>query len=156
MVFRLSDFILESPIYAIYLFCELSKDEYYRICEIIRYYCRKDDVSWIAVYSTTDSKSAETIIFKTGKRGRPKKIIIGKNVAGHSHISVVGSKNKSAYKTAKKIKKALDRKWSIPITRIVSKGNGFDSGIWIDYIYKQADVYRQGGDFDFIKHRIIL
>lgn len=59
MLFHLSDFLLDSPIYAVYLYREISEKEYLQICGIIRYYCRKDNVNWLAIFSTTESKSAE-------------------------------------------------------------------------------------------------
>lgn len=156
MLFHLSDFLLDSPIYAVYLYREISEKEYLQICGIIRYYCRKDNVNWLAIFSTTESKSAELKYIKIGKRGRPKKQVFGKKVAGHTHISVTGKKEKSAYKTAQVIKRALNKKYHKPICRIVSKGNLIDARVWIGYTLKQADILRSGGDFDFQNEAIIL
>ena len=140
MLFHLSDFLLDSPIYAVYLYREISEKEYLQICGIIRYYCRKDNDKYI----------------KKGKRGRPKKQVFGKKVAGHTHISVTGKKEKSAYKTAQVIKRAFNKKYHKPICRIVSKGNLIDARVWIGYTLKQADILRSGGDFDFQNEAIIL
>jgi len=156
MLFHLSDFLLDSPIYAVYLYREITEKEYLQICGIMRYYCRRDNVNWLAVFSTTESKSAELKYKKTGKRGRPKKQVFGKKVAGHTHISVTGKKEKSAYKTAQVIKRAFNKKYHKPISRIISKGNSIDARIWIGYSLKQADIQRSGGDFDFQNEAIIL
>lgn len=156
MLFHLSDYFLDSPIYAVYLYREITEKEYLQICGIIRYYCRKENTSWLAIFSTTESKSAEIKQIKTGKRGRPKKQISGKKVAGHTHISVKGKKEKSAYKTAQIIKRAFNKKYHRPISKIVSKGNSIDARIWLGYTLKQGDILRSGGDFDFQNEAIIL
>ena len=156
MLFHLSDYLLDSTIYAVYLYREITEKEYLQICGILRYYCRRDNVNWLAVFSTTESKSAELKYKKTGKRGRPKKQVFGKKVAGHTHISVKGKKGKSAYKTAQIIKRAFNKKYHKPISRIISKGNSIDARVWIGYTLKQADILRSGGDFDFQNEAIIL
>ena len=156
MLFHLSEYLLDSPIYAVYLYREITEKEYLQICGIIRYYCRKDNVNWLAVFSTTTSETAEIKQIKTGKRGRPKKQIYGTKVSGHTHISVKGEMKKSAYKTAQVIKRAFNKKYHRPISRVVSKGNQFDARVWIGYCLKQADIIRSGGDFDFQNEAIIL
>lgn len=82
MLFHLSDYLLDSPIYAVYLYSEISEKEYLQICGIIRYYCRKDNINWLAIFSTTASETAELKQIKTGKRGRPKKQVFGEKLPG--------------------------------------------------------------------------
>lgn len=156
MQFKLCDYSLSSPIYAVYCFRELNEKEFYQICGILRYHCNRDKISWLAVFSLTESKSAKRQAVKTGLRGRPKIEVSGKKVAGHAHISLVGSKTQSAYKTAIRIKSALDKKYQKPVAKVVSKGKDFDSCVWLGYCFKQASICRSGGDFDFEKYRIIL
>ena len=82
--------------------------------------------------------------------------IIGKKVSSHCHLSVVGTKEKSAYNTAVRFKKSVDKKRGRKVCRVVSKGDQFDARIWIGYCLKQADILRSGGDFDFQREGIIL
>jgi hypothetical protein len=149
---------INATLYALYLFSQDGKDldltetEYKRLVEQIRYYANKNNISWLAIYSTTDSKTAKVQYERTGKRGRPKKIIAGDNVAGHAHICLVGNETQSAYSTATSIKKAVDKKYKKPICRVVSKGQGFNASNFINYCYKQADTIRNGGNFDFDRY----
>ena len=156
MKFKLINFTLETPIYSIYFFKEISEKEFYQLCGILRYHCNRDKISWFAVFSLTESKSAKRQTVKTGLRGRPKIEVSGKKVAGHAHISLVGSKTQSANKTAIKIKSALDKKYQKPVARIASKGKNFDACVWLGYCFKQASICRSGGKFDFERYRIIL
>ena len=157
MRFRLIDFKLPATVYAIYLFeTGLTEREFLAIAAKLRYYANLDGVSWLAVFSTTESCTAESKPYKSGTRGRPTKQIIGKKVSSHCHLSVVGTKEKSAYNTAVRFKKSVDKKRGKKICKIVSKGDSFDARIWIGYCLKQADVLRSGGDFDFQREGIIL
>lgn len=156
MKFKLSNFTLETPIYSVYFFKEISEKEFFQLCGILRYHCNRDNISWYAVYSTTESKTARRQAVKTGLRGRPKLEVRGKKVGGHTHVSLVGNRTQSANKTAIRIKKSLDKKYKKPICRIVSKGANFDACEWLGYCFKQASICRGGGDFDFEKYRIIL
>ena len=157
MKFRLTDFKLPARIYAIYLFeTGLTEREFLAIAAKLRYYANLDGVSWLAVFSTTESCTAESKPYKSGTRGRPTKQIIGKKVSSHCHLSVVGTKEKSAYNTAVRFKKSVDKKRGKKICKIVSKGDSFDARIWIGYCLKQADVLRSGGDFDFQHGGIFL
>jgi hypothetical protein len=146
---------INATLYALYLFSqdgqdkELTEAEFKRLVEQIRYYCRNDNISWLCVYSTTSSKTAKAQYKRTGKKGRPKKVIVGDDVAGHTHICLVGNETQSAYSTATRIKKAVDKKYKKPICRVVSKGQGFNASNFINYCYKQADIVRNGGNFDF-------
>ena len=157
MKFRLTDFKLPARIYAVYLFeTGLTERDFLAICSKLRYYATQDGVSWLAVYSTTESNSVQNKPLRNGKRGRPKRRICGKKTNSHCHISVLGNKAKSAYSTAIKFKNAVDKKRGQKISRVVSKGNSFDARIWIGYCLKQADILRSGGDFDFKHEGIIL
>ena len=157
MRFRLTDLKLPAAVYAIYIFqTGLTEREFLAICSKLRYYATQDGVSWLGIYSTTESGSVQNKPLRNGKRGRPKRRICGKKTSPHCHLTLVGNKAKSAYSTAIKFKKAFDKKYHKPISRIISKGNSIDARIWIGYCLKQADIIRSGGDFDFAEHQIIL
>ena len=157
MIFSLVDFKLPSTVYAIYLFeTGLTEREFLAIAAKLRYYANLDDVSWLAIYSSTESATAQRKTHNNGKRGRPKKYVVGKKVTSHCHLSVIGSPTKSAYSTALKFKNAVDKKRGRKVCRVVSKGDSFDARIWIGYSLKQADNLRSGGDFDFQNEAIIL
>ena len=157
MKFNIIDLKLPARIYAVYLFeTGLTEREFLAIAAKLRYYANLDGVSWLAVYSTTESQSVQNKPQNNGKRGRPKKNLVGKKVNPHCHLTVVGTKEKSAYNTAVRFKKSVDKKRGKKITRVVSKGDSFDARIWIGYCLKQADILRSGGDFDFQREGIIL
>lgn len=157
MKFKLTDFKLPARIYAVYLFeTGLTEREFLAIAAKLRYYANMDGVSWLAVYSSTESATAQSKPQKNGKRGRPKKFIYGKKTNPHCHLSLVGTKEKSAYNTAVRFKKSVDKKRGKKICRVVSKGDSFDARIWVGYSLKQADFLRSGGDFDFQSEAIIL
>lgn len=157
MKFKLTDFKLPARIYAVYLFeTGLTEREFLAISAKLRYYANLDGVSWLAVYSTTESRTAQNKTKNNGKRGRPTKQIIGKKVSPHCHISLVGTKSKSAYSAAIRFKNAVDKKRGRKVCRVVSKGNSYDARIWVGYCLKQADILRSGGDFDFQREGIIL
>ena len=157
MRFRLIDLKLPAAVYAIYIFqTGLTERDFLAISAKLRYYANLDDVSWLAVYSTTESQSVQNKPQNNGKRGRPKKNVVGKKVNPHCHLTVVGTKEKSAYNTAVRFKKSVDKKRGKKICRVVSKGDSFDARIWIGYCLKQSDILRSGGDFDFEHEGIIL
>ena len=157
MKFKLTDFKLPARIYAVYLFeTGLTEREFLAISAKLRYYANLDGVSWLAVYSTTESRTAQNKTKNHGKRGRPTKQIIGKKVNPHCHISLVGTKSKSAYSAAIRFKNAVDKKRGRKVCRVVSKGNSYDARIWVGYSLKQADILRSGGDFDFQREGIFL
>ena len=130
----------------------LTEHDFLVIAEKMKYYCRKDGVSWLAVYSTTDSDTAQQTAERTGKRGRPKKLVQGTKIDGHTHNIIVGTKEKSAYSTAQQIKKSIDKKYNRKICKVVSKGNSDHAYNDMKYCLKQADVVRTGGDFDFYQY----
>ncbi len=151
MKFKILDYFrLQANCYCIEIYATpLSIQDYLVICEKIRYYCKKDGISWMAVYSTTDSNTAKSTVIHTKKRGRPQKVIQGKKVDGHIHNLFIGNENKSAYSTVNQIKKSLDKKYKKPICKVVSKGRDYHAYNTMCYNLKQADIVRTGGDFDF-------
>ena len=157
MKFKLTDFKLPARIYAVYLFeTGLTEREFLAIAAKLRYYANLDGVSWLAIYSTTESQTAQNKPQNKGKRGRPKKQICGKKTRSHCHLSLVGTKTKSAYNAAVRFKESVNKKSRRKVCRVVSKGDQFDARIWIGYCLKQADILRSGGDFDFQREGIIL
>lgn len=138
-----------STLYSIEFYLELSPADFGQLFQKFRYYCRKENCSFLLVYSTTESKTAKRQRVKTThKRGRPKKIILGTPVPGHCHSAVVKSDG-SARQCCISIKKALDRKAGKPVSKIVSKGSGIHAENYVQYSLKQADSIRQGGNFSF-------
>ncbi len=128
--------------------------DYLIIVEKIRYYCRKYNASWLAVYSTTNSKTANPTTCRTRKRGRPPKMIQGDKVDGHTHIVIRGSENQSAYKATQCIKESIDKRYERlgfekKASKIVTIKNENHFNNFIDYCYRQADIKRSGGEFDF-------
>ena len=157
MKFRLIDFELPAVVYGLHLFeTNLTKREFLAIAAKLRYYANMDGVSWLAVYSSTESATAQRKTHNNGKRGRPKKYVVGKKVNSHCHLSLIGTPIKSAYSAAIRFKNAVDKKSRRKIARVVSKGDSYDARIWIGYCLKQADILRSGGDFDFQHEGIIL
>lgn len=140
---------IPATVYYIHLYKTLDKREFLRLCENIRYYCQKDDISYLLGFSKTDSKSAKIKYLKTGKRGRPQRIITGKKVNGHCHNVFVGTQEKSCRQTVLKIAKSLNKKEPRKITRIQSISNGADVHDFTGYILRQSDILRAGGSFGF-------
>lgn len=138
-----------STLYSVEFYSELSPADFEKLFQKFRYYCRKENCSFLLVYSTTESKTAKRQRVKTThKHGRPKKIILGTPVAGHCHSAVVKSDG-SARQCCLTLKQSLDRKYQKPIARIVSKGSGIHAQNFVAYSLRQADSIRQGGDFSF-------
>ena len=74
MKFNIIDLKLPARIYAVYLFeTGLTEREFLAIAAKLRYYANLDGVSWLAVFSTTESCTAESKPYKSGTRGRPTK-----------------------------------------------------------------------------------
>ena len=143
---------LDAVIYGLHVnITPLSIDEFSYITRRTRYFCEKDNMSWLACYSTTDSSTAKQDVSRSGKRGRPRKIVKGSKVDGHVHISVKGNADKSAYSTAHKIKNDLDLHYWKKICKVESKGSctGAHAKNWVQYSFRQADIERSGGEFDF-------
>lgn len=157
MRFSVKDFLdcfnLNANVYSVEIYkTPLLKKEFLQLVEIFKYHCRKDGISWMIVYSTTESKSAEQTTERTGKRGRPRKTVSGNKIEGHIHSTLIGDSAKSAYSTACGIKESIDKKYKNygkRISKVVSKGNSYRAYTFMKYCMKQADIIRTGGDFDF-------
>lgn len=142
----------DAVLYSIEIYkTELSLNEYYRLCGVFRYHCKRDGISCLLVYSTKDSAVSETIPERTGKRGRPVYRVVGKNEPPHIHCAVIGTCDKSAYSTCQRIKSSINQRYGFKAARIVSKGRGEHARIFIGYSLRQADCYRTCGDFDFLE-----
>lgn len=150
MRFRIKDFLSMRTAYQIWLFdTSITEPEFLRIVEQFRYHCRKAKVSWICGYSTTSSDDAHVEYLRTGKRGRPKKVITGSGVDAHLHDLLIGAKSTSAYTTAHRICKAMNKKYGKRVAQVHSVSDGEHFCKYIGYVTKQSDVLRTGGDFDF-------
>lgn len=137
-----------SVLYSVEIYLELSPADFKKLFQKFRYYCRKENCSFLLVYSTTESKTAKQQKIKSCKRGRPWHIVTGTTVPGHAHTAVLKADG-SARQCCISIKKALDKKAGKPVSRIVSKGSGIHAENYVQYSLKQADCIRQGGDFSF-------
>lgn len=149
MRFKVKDYLAMRTAYQIWLFdTSISEQEYKQIVEQFRYHCRKSDVSWMCGYST-HSNTAHAEYIHTGKRGRPKKVITGSGVDAHQHNLLIGTEGTSAYSTAHRICKALNKKYRKNVAQVHSVSDGAHLCNSIEYIARQSDVLRTGGDFDF-------
>lgn len=138
-----------SILYSIEIYKDIEPKDFQQLFQKFRYFCRKQNCSFLLVYSTTESKTAKRQRVKTThKRGRPRHIVTGTPVAGHCHSAVVKSDG-SARQCCLALKQSLDRKYKKPIARIVSKGSGIHAQNFVAYSLRQADSIRQGGDFSF-------
>ena len=138
-----------STLYSLEVYLELSPADFEQLFQKFRYYCRKENCSFLLCLSSTESKTAKRQRVKTThKRGRPRKIVTGTTVPGHAHTAVLKADG-SARQCCISLKQSLDRKYQKPIARIVSKGSGIHAENYIAYSLRQADSIRQGGDFSF-------
>lgn len=137
-----------SNLYGIEIYTDIEPKDFEQLFQKFRYYCKKEDCSFLLCLSTTESKTAKRQRVKNHRRGRPRKIVTGTPVAGHCHSAVVKSDG-SARQCCLSIRKSLDRKYKKPIARIVSKGSGIHAENYVQYSLKQANCIRQGGDFSF-------
>ena len=140
---------IPATVYYIEIYKTFDRQEFLRLCETVRYYCQKDDISYLLAFSTTDSKSVKIKYLKTRKRGRPQKIVTGKKVNGHCHNTFIGTEEKSCRQTVLKIANAINKKQPRKITKIQSISNGADVHDFTGYILRQSDILRAGGSFDF-------
>lgn len=137
-----------SVLYSIEIYSEFSPKDFEQLFQKFRYYCRKENCSFLLCLSSTESKTAKRQKIKSCKRGRPRKIVTGTTVPGHAHTAVLKADG-SARQCCISLKQSLDRKYQKPIARIVSKGSGIHAENYIAYSLRQADSIRQGGDFSF-------
>lgn len=113
-------------------------------------------VSFLLVTSTTDAVRREVI--RTGKRGQPKKVPVGKKVPQHVHIAVIGDEQHSAYTYKEAVQEAInkrlaDGKFRIKSTKDESKGHKEHAANYIGYCFRQADSVRTAGEFNFYRYR---
>lgn len=137
-----------SVLYSLEIYKNIEPKDFEQLFQKFRYYCRKENCSFLLCLSSTKSKTSKRRKIKTHKRGRPRNIVTGTPVAGHCHSAVVKSDG-SARQCCLAIKKSLDHKYQKPIARIVSKGKNEHAENFVRYSLKQADCIRQGGDFSF-------
>lgn len=150
MSFKVDDCLTGCTGYRIYLYItRLTIDEYKQIVEQFRYHCRKEGISWMCGYSTHESDTAKVEYIHTGKRGRPKRRVVGSSTNAHLHNLLMGTRTKSAYSTAHRLADAIDKKYKRKVCRVESVSDGLHLYNWIEYITRQSDVMRSGGSFDF-------
>ncbi len=142
--------IIEFPstLYSIEIYKNIEPKDFEQLFQKFRYYCRKEDCSFLLCLSSTESKTAKRRRIKNHGRGRPKKIILGTTVPGHAHTAVLKADG-SARKCCLAIKKALDKNAGKPISKVVSKGSSIHAQNFLLYSLRQADCIRQGGNFSF-------
>ena len=142
--------MIDSTLYSVEIYKQgVSIEEFNRIVAVFRYQCQKSGASFLSIYSTTNSLFTFPLIEKTGKRGRPKRKVYGRKVAAHVHACVIGRAEKSAFSVCQEICKRLKNRHKI-MSKIVSKGREQHAVNYIEYCFRQADVVRSGGDFDFV------
>lgn len=142
--------IIEFPstLYSIEIYKNIEPKDFEQLFQKFRYYCRKENCSFLLCLSTTESKSAKRQRLKNRKRGRPRHIVTGTTVPGHAHTAVLKADG-SARKCCLAIKKSLDKGAGKPISKIISKGVSEHALNFVAYSLRQADSIRQGGDFSF-------
>ena len=129
---------------------ELSYDELVKVFNCFNDYARRVNVeypeaSFMIGLSSSDSSDCRKIAVKSGKRGRPKKIVEGKKVAPHIHIAGVGKKIKPAMQA---FKEKIDKKFAYSGVK-VARVNSFSGAGFVEYINMQSDACRCVGSFDF-------
>lgn len=151
MKFKIKEFFdyykVDAVFYSIEVYLpKITENEFLTLFEKFKYYCQKNHISCLVVFSDTDSTTAKQMSVNTGKVGRPKKIVVGTKVNGHIHSIVVGKK---AYTTAQQIKKAVNKKYKRNVSKVKSLGDGLHGYNFIVYCMRQENKYRTYGDFDF-------
>ena len=149
----MDDLKLPSVLYNLEIYkVNLSTRDLYSIENTFRRYRKQfPHVSYLIVFSDVESNNCRKIEMKTGKRGRPKTIVLGYPKAPHIHIAVIGDENNSASEYMKKIKKAVNKRLGGGMCEIVSKG--VNAGGFINYCLKQAKSIKIGGKFNFKKYK---
>lgn len=143
---------LPSTLYALYIYRTgemLTKADIYSVESTLNRYRKKYPyVSFLMTVSNTDSHfCTKRLCIEQGKKGRPTTKVIGKQVARHIHIAVVGDKNNSAYKFLRDVKKALDKRFGGNKCSYWSKGNKRHAINFINYILRQSNRSRKSGIF---------
>ena len=112
--------------------------------------------SFLYVESTTAcNKDAVRKVLLTGKRGKPVTKPVGRKVASHVHIVVIGDKEHSAWQYANDVKQTIDKRFkqfNHKCAKVVSLGDSIHARNYIAYCNRQADSVRTGGVFCFKEH----
>ena len=121
-----------------------------------RYRKKHTHASFLYVESTTAcSKDAVRNVQLTGKRGKPVTKPVGRKVAKHVHIVVIGDKDHSAWQYAEDVKEAIDKRFkrfNHKCAKVRSLSNSVHARNYIAYCNRQADKVRTGGSFCFKEH----
>lgn len=140
---------LPSILYGFYIFKNnVSIQEIYWIENLLKKYQKKYPyASYLFTVSNTHSQYCvrREIIFK-GKKGRPLTIVIGKKIASHIHLSIMGDEEHSAYKFIKDLKSEINNKGIKCMT--FSKGTNKHAKNFINYSLKQANIVRKSNKFN--------
>jgi hypothetical protein len=151
---------LDATLYSLEVYITpLSDDALTYLERRIRYHCEKDGISGMIAVSTTDSNTAKPSVKKTGRKGRPRKVIEGIRVDRHAHTAFKGTSQKSARSTVFNIKDDMDE-WAwingykAKRCSIVSKGscNKIHALNYTQYSIRQGHPVHTFGDFDFRKY----
>ncbi len=155
MVYRLKEFEEHLPayLYAIYLFkTKLLKRDIYAIQNALKRYSKKyPHISYLLVVSNTDSSHCLQRELKIkGKKGRPRTVVFGNKIDTHIHLAIIGNEQKSAYRCAKDLKKALNKHFKGNICIYEGYGKGQKAKNFINYSLKQANSVNKNGIFNEI------
>ncbi len=102
---------------------------------------RFKDISFIIGISNTDKKDIKIIYAKTNKKGRPKKIILGKKIQWHFHIYILTKEKYISYLGNEICKKLRKKEYSI---KQFKHDNGEKA---IEYINRQCQNIWMYGDY---------
>lgn len=132
--------IYNSSKYNDYESCYKEMDKLYHM---VKNYIKRNgynDASFIIGISNTDSKTAKVNYIKTGKKGRPKRIINGKKIDWHIHL-YVACDNLSVSIFSNKLRIYLQSKKKI---NFIQKKNTLN--VSLPYIEKQCQYIRKFGN----------
>lgn len=109
---------------------------------------RKDNTSFLLCDSSTDSIGCDSEYIKTGKRGRPKKTVLGKKVGRHIH-GILISQDQSADAIKNDLTEYIQKRRKRNSTLKQQKVSELNQMYIVKYITRQADHIYQSNDFDF-------
>lgn len=129
---------------------DLSYEELVKVFNCFNDYARRiqaeyPEVSFMLGLSKVESKDCRKVAVNTGKRGRPRKVVVGKEIKPHIHIAGVGKKIKPAMQA---FKEKIDKKFAYSGVK-VAQVKSFSGLGFVDYINSQSDACRCVGSFDF-------
>lgn len=129
--------------YQLQLYKELTQKEFKAIARKIQYYCDIDNIGYLVVYSTTESTDAQPTFIRSGKPGRPRRIIQGTRTPPHAHICIYPiNENETCYTTAQRIKQSIDKKYGRKVCRTIAISDIKHQVNFITYQKRQADTIR--------------